>query len=1119
MAQQGIFKSFKNFTQWTILLVLLTLAVCPLVFAQLPTATILGVAKDSSGSVVPDVNVTARNIDTGQTRTTMTDANGSYRLPALPVGNYEVRAEKTGFQAEVQSGLTLVVGQEAVVNVTLQVGSVSQTVSVTAEAPLVNTTSGSLGGLVNEEKMADLPLNGRNYIDLTLLQAGVSETKGPSAANVSYTGTYFVSNGATVRSNNYLLDGASLVNLWGASSASATGSTLGVDGIKEYKVITNSFSAEYGLTMGSQMTIVSKGGTNAFHGDVFEYLRNSAMDARNFFDKSVAANNFRRLPEFQRNNFGGSFGGPIRKDKTFFYGVFEGVRQRLGITTIDSVMPASCHNTTNIVDVTCDTTLTGGATITVAPVMQALLAQYPSPNIPGAGLTNNYTFPYTQPSTDNYGQMRFDQTLSDKDSMFVRYTVQNTTQAQPTPFPQFSSLAYSRNQFLTLSESRIISPTLLNTLRGSFSRTNLIWSLNDAAGTSGPAVSFVQGLDMGDISITGLTTIGAAGTSPRLEKQNIFTGSDDVFYTRGHHAFKFGALVNHYQQMIVNSQSFTGVANFVSITGATPYSALGAFLAGQAQYIRALTPGSQLNRIYHFDTAGVYAQDDWKVLPRLTLNLGLRYEFDTTPNEMDGHYAVIKNLATDTGPVFSTKTYLNNSLKNFSPRLGFAWDVMGNGKTAVRGGFDYLYDLVDLQTGANLLQTQIATPPFSQRLQGNNINLAASVGNGGGLPFQFPASTGSLAYRPTDWNLKQPAMLVYNLAVERQLPFNMSLSVAYAGSQGRHLMAEREGDPLIPQGVPGTAGGCVARPAGQAVNLTSMVDNGSATACWVGGDPRVNSHFGSTDYFIAANNSSYNALQVGLIKQLSKGLQLQSSYTWSKAIDNNTNITGEFGASSTSYGVDPFHPNLDRSPSLTDVTNVWKINAIYQLPKMMSSEGVASKLLNGWWVSSIVTLQSGLPFTPALSKNISGSGVGGAGSGIDRPDLLPGRNAYNIVHGVSTATGSVACPTAGKPLGGPSFYFDPCAFAPPTAGFLGTAGRDMLRGPGFAELDSSLVKDTKMGFLGESGMLEIRAEVFNITNHPNYSQPARVLSATNTGSISTTSGTSRQVQLALKILF
>jgi hypothetical protein len=807
-------------------------------------------------------------------------------------------------------------------------------------------------------------------------------------------------------------------------------------------------------------------------------------------------------------------------------------------------MPAACHNLvvqpnrTAFFDNQTDATACGGTTTAggvtapnfigvggpgtptvIAAVMQPLLAQFPSPSPNLPSLVNNFTYPFTQPSTDDYGQMRVDQTLSDKDSLFVRYTIQNTTQTQPTAFPQFASSAYSRNQFLTLSENRIFSQALLNTFRTSFSRTYLNWVLADAPGVNSPQLSLVQGLDMGDISITNYTTIGAAGTSPRLEKQNIFTWSDDVYYTRGHHAFKFGTLINHYQQEIVNSQSYTGIANFTT---------LGTFLAGNANFIRALTPGSKLNRTYHFNTVGFYAQDDWRVLPRLTLNLGLRYEFNTSPVEANGQFSVIKNLATDTAPVVSATTFLNPSLKNFSPRVGFAWDVTGNGKMAVRGGFDYLYDLVDLQTGANLLQTQIATPPFSNRLQANNFNLADPVT--GGLPFKFPASTSSLAYRPTQWNMNQPAMFVYNLSVERQLPFEMSLSVTYAGSEGRHLMQEREGNPVIPQGIP-LGGACVVRPAGQPINTASMVDNNSATACFLPADAvnsRRNLNFGSTDYFVSGGTSNYNALQVGLIKRMSKGLQLQSSFTWSKMLDNNTNITGEFASGNSSYGIDPLHPSLDYGPSLTDVTDVWKLNAIYQIPKIMSAEGLVAKLLNGWWASGILSLQSGLPFSPDLNTNRSASGVGGGTGGLDRPDLVAGRNSYNIVHGASTANGTDPCPTAGLPLGTPNLYFDPCAYTIPTAGFLGTAGRDMLRGPGFGELDFSVVKDTKLGLLGESGALQFRAEIFNITNHANFSLPNRVTYAGNTsvqsptstaGVISTTSGTSRQVQLALKVLF
>ena len=308
-------------------------------WAQLPTAAILGVVRDPSGAVVPGVALTARNVETGQVRQTVSGADGGYRFAALPVGNYEIRVENPGFQSEVRSGLTLTVAQEIVVNFVLQVGAVEQTIAVTAEAPLVNTTSGTLGGLVDERKVAELPLNGRNFVDLTLLQTGVTqhENRGSTA---TLTGTWYSSNGAPLRSNSYLLDGANVGNFYGAAVSSVAGTSLGIEGIREFRVATNAFSAEYGLTMGSQMTIVSKSGTNTFHGSLFEYLRNSALDARNFFDYKTISTP-RRLAAFARNQFGGSLGGPIQRDRTFFHATYESLRERLGSYMLLNVIPPS----------------------------------------------------------------------------------------------------------------------------------------------------------------------------------------------------------------------------------------------------------------------------------------------------------------------------------------------------------------------------------------------------------------------------------------------------------------------------------------------------------------------------------------------------------------------------------------------------------------------------------------------------------------------------------------------------------------------------------------------------------------------------------------------------------
>jgi outer membrane receptor protein involved in Fe transport len=1045
-----------------LLLLMLSLFLLPYtVSAQLPTATILGVVKDSTAAVIPGATLTARNVETGQIRTAITSGDGTYRMPALPVGNYEVRVEHPGFQTDVRRGLTLAVSEEAVVNFALQVGSMAETVSVTAEAPLVNTTTGSLGGLVGEQKVADLPLNGRNYIDLTFLQPGVQQHVNKSSAGAN-TGTWFSSNGAPLRSNNYLLDGASMANIIGAAPASISGSTLGVEGIREYRVVTNFFSAEYGMTMGSQMLIVTKGGTNNFHGSVFEYIRNSAMDARNFFDLKTLATP-RRLPAFTRNNFGASAGGPIRKDKAFFFGVYEGLRERLGITTVSNVIPASAK-------------VDGGLVPQIAPVIKPLLTLYPDPNLP----RNQFTFPFSQPTTEDFGQMRVDQNFSANDTIFGRHTVDNTDQIRPLAFPQFSVIGGSRSQFATLSENHVFSPSLLNTIRFSYSRTNV--HTTSPSGLIGPQFSFVPGLDSGTINIGGVTTLGPNATSPSLYKQNIFTWSDDLFYTRGRHSLKFGTLINRYQQYILASgANYRGTVTFASISS---------FLLGQATNYIATTQGSILDRTYFYTTLGFYGEDDYHVSSRLTLNLGLRYEFLTQPHEVRGHGAALRDVQHDANTTLGVP-FLNPSLKNFSPRLGFAWDVHGDGKTAVRGGFGLLYDIGNF--GSAFTIGGAATPPFST--QSSVVNPATFT-----VPFSFPPNAVGKALRTLDYLIPQTHLLQYNLTVERQLPWSTAVTVAYGGSRGIQIIRTVEGNPTVPQ----------------------ILADGRQF--WPVNPPRTNPNWGTIEYKTGGGNSWYNSLQIGITKRLSKGLQFQSSYTWAKVIDE---TQGQFGGDDNAtsvFGTDPTHRQVDRGPADFDVTHNWRFNTIYQLPAPVSG-GILGKALTGWRVSGILSLQTGYPFTVALNANRSRSGVNGGGGGIDRPDLVPGRKNGNIVSGTTAGCLGVA---PGLKLGTPTLYFDPCAFTIPAAGFLGTAGRNSLFGPGLANLDFSLVKDTALKSLGESGKLEFRAEIFNLLNHANFVIPSRIVfGATqnteaplpNASVITSTAVAARQIQLALKIMF
>ncbi|MBI2817200.1 MAG: TonB-dependent receptor [Acidobacteria bacterium] len=1034
--------------------------------AQLPTATILGVVRDSSGAVVPQANVTARNVDTGQTRTVVTAADGSYRLPSLPVGNYELRVEHEGFQSSVHGGLSLSVGQEAVVNIALQVGAVEQTVSVTGEAPLVNTTSGTLGGLVDEKRMAELPLNGRNFVDLTFLQTGVQRDPASKSGGPIMRGDWFSGNGAPGRSNNFLLDGALMTNLNGNGPSTNADWSPGVEGIREFRVVTNSFSAEYGLKMGAQVMIASKGGTNAFHGSLFEYLRNSALDARNFFDRKTAVTP-RRLPPFVRNNFGGSVGGPIREDQVFFFGTFEGLRERLGTTQIANVIPASAK-------------VNGGLVPEISPVTRPFLQIYPDPNLPG----NQFTYSPVQPTNGQYGQARIDASLSASDSIFGRYTIQDSELIVPTNIPRFADERTSRGQFATLSESHIFSPSLLNTFRFSYSRTNDAG--NNAFEPSGPEFAFVPGLGMGTILIGGLTGIGPSNVNPLVAKQNVFSWNDDVFYTRGRHSLKFGTAINRYQQY-----SLTGTA----LRGQIIFADLASFLqAGPVVSYNAVTAGSVIDRSWEFTTLGFYAQDDVRVNSNLTLNLGLRYEFHTTFQETRGKGSSLRDLVRDAaftvGPLFK-----NPSLRNFSPRFGFAWDVKGDGKTALRGGLAVMYDVGTGIGGAIITTT--ALPPFAG-------SSAVPSSPRLTLPLAFPSGATGKTTRPMQWEVDNPHIVQYNLTLERQLPAQTALTLAYAGSRGLNLLQRYEGNPTIPQ----------------------VLADGRKF--WLGNEPRVNPNWDSMELKDTSGDSWYNSFQFSLLKRLSHGLQFQSSYTWAKVLDNTQSQIQEVsGATSDSPPPDPLNRRLDKAPARFDATQNLRFNALYRLPESNRLGTVAGKLLNGWWISGILALQDGFPVNVIVQSNRSRSktGIGGFGTTNDRPDLVAGRNGENMISGTTAGCPGVA---SGRKLGGPDLYYDPCAFALQPAGFLGTAGRNLIRGPGLANVDFSLVKDTALRSLGEGGKLEFRAEIFNILNRVNFSFPGTIAFAgardgeprlPTAGIITSTVTTSRQVQFALKLLF
>ncbi|MGA7794861.1 MAG: TonB-dependent receptor [Candidatus Acidiferrales bacterium] len=1132
---------------WAVAFLLAAISVA----AQLPTGTILGVAKDASGASVANVKVTVTNVDTGLARVVMTGEDGAYRTPELAVGHYEVKAERMGFKTDTRKGITLEVTQQAVINFTLEVGSTTQEVVVNEEASVVNTQDATLGGLVNEQSVQDLPLNGRNYVDLSLLQAGVNDDRN-GAGNGA---TTFSVNGAGVRSNNFTLDGAVTTTQEGRNPGNA-GNTLGVDGIKEYRIITSNFSAEYGLAMGSQVVVVSKNGTNQFHGDAFEFLRNSAMDAKNFFDKPGV-----KIPEFQKNQFGGAFGGPIKKDKTFFFANFEGLRQNLGVTQNNAVPNAGCHpadasaannwgagetilpaNCPDIVGSPYVTSADGS--VVLSQYTAEALSLYPNPNSPavGNGLPH-YQFSTENSTIQNYGQIRVDQNFTDNDLLFVRFTIDNAVVNTPNPDILLNgqavnvSQANDRNQYLTLSENHIFSPSVLNTARLSFSRTDVHTAGVDKI--MGPSIT--PGEPAGNYAIGGVnggsyTEVTAGATVPTFDLQNIYTLSDDISWTKGKHAFKFGTLINRWNE---------GVESSAGIDGQLQYGDLAGFMLSDATLIEFQTPGANGNRFSVFDTFGFYGQDDWRITPRLTLNLGLRYEFMTVPREINGRQSRVINDFTDPftiGPIIE-----NNTKHDFSPRIGLAWDVFGDGKTSLRAGAGIYYDIGNI--GGALEQDVIGSPPFS----GLSDIFAPAVKLYWPVVLPLPPSTLNTPSDVTpqfiDYDYKSPYMIQYNVSVQRQLPWDMGLSVGYVGNHGVHLATIRESNPIIP-----TSFGACGDPASLCVN--------GQVPFWDISSPNyhpINPNMPSTINIGTASQSRYNALQIVLNKRTTHGLEFQTSFTHSLVTDDTQGQENvrDCHAAAGLQGVYPLNPSVDNGPACFNIPNNWEFSVVYHFPTMTGS-GFLPKAANGWWVGTIASAQSGVPFSVITADNRSNSGVLQGQNdrvNINTPALLA---AYPCTsHGI----------VAGQPGAGnnPCPYYTPVAFNASTVitnninqwynpamfslapnctgpgltgcssniGQLGTSGRDILYGPHTRNWDFSVVKDTKLGFLGEAGNLEFRAEMFNILNHPNFATPSSLnyvgdpgdltpfseKAGKSAGAITSTIQTPRQIQLSLRVEF
>jgi Carboxypeptidase regulatory-like domain len=1027
-------------------------------------ASISGTVTDASGAAVLGATVTVKNVETGAQRIATADEAGHYDAESLAIGQYEVKVEASGFRPETRTGITLVVGQHAEVDVRLRVGGVQEAVVVQGEVAPVSVTTEDISGLVGERQVKDLPLNGRSYDQLLTLNPGVvnytSQRAGGVGTSNSVVGSMFSSSGHRPQENLYLLNG---VEFTSASEINNTpggvsGQLLGVDAVREFSVVRDTYGAEYGKRPGAQVSIVTASGTNALHGNVYEFVRNSALDARNFFDQGG-------IPDFQRNVFGGSLGGPLRKDKIFLFGNYEGFRQDLGLSDLTLVPDAASR---------------AAAVASVRP----LLALWPVANgaelLTSTGAPSGIARAYSNPVQnirEDFGTTRLDVNASQKDTISGVFTADDSEAHSPTSNPITRTDIFLREQVASISETHIFSPTLLNRATLGFSRGG--FSFN--SGTTVDLPSWLHaGQPVGALVVGGGTTLNGAsqitngGTnagSNLTAVRNLFTLTDQVTLTRGRHLLSFGGWLQRVQANDSLIQDQYGQASFTNLQS---------FLKGQVStytYAPAATPLG-----WRSLESALYAEDAIRLKPSLELRVGFRAEMTNGWNEVDGrasNYAFGVHGVIETQPVVGGSAFRTNNAKFLpAPRASLAWSPFGSKKMVIRAGAGLYYALLD-----NLSYRLDQNAPFNSIFAVRNIAFSSIA------PHSSYAGS-KLVPSGVQPNLQTPTVESWMVKVEQQISASTSLSVGYIGSHGYHELLSVDANVPSPTICP--AAPC---PAGYPAGAFYYPAN----------SPLSNNALLNTTHWFSEGISSYHGLEVDVNRRLARGLQFRGVYTFSKALTDGDSLNTSVATNSPAFASNPLLPKVDYGPASFDIRHTAVINATYDLPfgygRLASGNAWTQKLIEGWQVSGIATAQSGLPFTPQLSYNPSNDGD-------TRNPVRPSINP--------NFRGSVI-------EGGPNQYFNPGAFIQPLPGTYGNAGRNTLRGPSLVTTDLSLAKKFT---LSERVDVRFRAEFFNLLNHTNFNTPNPVVYAAATGGPSPTAGvitstatTSRQIQFGLKLVW
>ncbi|MGH9585854.1 MAG: carboxypeptidase regulatory-like domain-containing protein [Acidobacteriaceae bacterium] len=1092
------------------------LLACVSLYAQQITGNILGTVTDPSGAVIQGAAVTARQTETGLSRMATTDRNGNYVLLELPVGHYRLRVAAKGFQEYVQDGITINVNETASVSPHLAIGSEKEQVLVRADAELIEPTVTSMGKVVQQRELEDLPLNGRNFSQLGLLQPGVVPlTPGIAEAGGSLRGGQgYAVNGQRPESNNFLIDGANNFN--GVDGGFVFKPP--VDAITEFRIITHSANAEFGDALGSTTNIITRSGTNKFHGALWEFLRNDSLDANNYFALTKEP--------LKQNQFGATIGGPIKKDKTFFFGFYEGFRNRQGETELTTV-PSVKQRTGDFSEL-CPEGFTDGFCNNPAHQLFNVFANAPYPNnqvpseqfnsisenlltffpLPNEG-TNLFSTTQTLSNNSDQFGVKVDHYLNPRDVLNFRYIFYQLSQIDPlspggASVPGFPVGEGQRAQNFVAQETHTFSPTLISVVRFSLLRNKFLFGEGENhQSPSSLGFQYEPSLDLAAgppfIQVNGYSTVGDPITGPRNTYENAFDYSGSLTWVRGKHTLKFGGGYQHQEINVLQGIATNGFFVFAPFPVTDAFAS---FLTGQP--VVFLQGIGSFSRGIRGNSANLYAQDTYKVTSRLTINYGLRYELPEPYTEIHNRLTlfepgkqsqVMPNAPAGLlypGDPGVPKGLIPTDMKGFAPRLGIAWDPSGQGNWLVTSSYGIFYEPYYTGQGGPL-QAPISAPPFLGTPQVSLPNFADPFNGNPPAAGTFSKPLTNLTLSPT---LTLPYAQDWDLNLQHSIGPDWILEIGYVGTKGTHLPRFIEANPAV--FVPGTVDG-------QPISNSSNADQRRLYSGCTLADSPSSCQYSSTGEIAGIANSSYNALEASMRKRFSHGLSFLLSYTWSKDIDDvsSLNISGSAAkdvAGENDLAQDPFNLKAERGLSLFDARNRFVASYEWALPFWTHAENWYQWGLGGWELNGIATLMSGTPFTVFDSNDVAAQGTAPeiTGFSAQRPNLV------------------------GNPNSGPrkaNAWLNSSAFqrldVTANAGQFGTEGRNVNIGPAFADWDFGALKNIKVT---ESTHFQFRAELFNILNRTNFRLPDSDISSPTFNHI-LAAGTPRQVQFALKFMY